>query len=60
MCLEQIKKLGYDAVLDQRYRTRVVYWLDIEEQGQPLLGSGVWEKILAQHTDIRVQRVSCE
>lgn len=59
--LEQVKELGYDAILDQRYRTRVVYWLDIEEhQGQPLLGSEIWKKIQVQHTDIRVQRVSCE
>jgi hypothetical protein len=58
--LKQVKELGYDAILDQRYRTRVVYWLDFEQQGRPLLGSVIWEKIQAQHTDIRVQRVSCE
>jgi len=58
--LQQVAALGYEAVLDQRYRTRNVYWLDIEEPGVPLLGSPVWEKIQAQHADIRVQRVSCE
>jgi hypothetical protein len=56
----RIKTLGYDAVLDQRYRTRIVYWLDIEEKGQPLLSSEFWGGIQAQHADIRVQRVSCE
>jgi hypothetical protein len=56
----RIKTLGYDAVLDQRYRTRIVYWLDIEEKGQPVLSSEFWEGIQAQHADIRVQRVSCE
>ncbi|HHH45226.1 MAG TPA: SPOR domain-containing protein [Gammaproteobacteria bacterium] len=58
--LERIKSLGYDAVLDQRYRTRTVYWLDIVEKAQPLLGSDLWSTIQAEHPDIRVQRVSCE
>ena len=58
--LKRIKTLGYDAQLDQRYRTRTVFWLDIEEKEQPLLGSEFWERIQAEHVDIRVQRVSCE
>ena len=58
--LKRIKDLGYTAKLDQRYRTRTVYWLDIEEQGQSLPSSAFWQKIQAQNPDIRVQRVSCE
>jgi len=58
--LEQVRALGYEPVLDPRYRTRTVHWLDIEEAGQPLLVSSIWQQIQAQHTDIRVQRVSCE
>lgn len=58
--LERIKSLGYEAVLDQRYRTRTVYWLDIVEKTQPLLGSDLWSTIQAEHPEIRVQRVSCE
>lgn len=58
--LEQVTALGYAAVLDRRYRTRTVHWLDIEEAGQPLLASSIWQQIQAQHTDITVQRVSCE
>jgi len=57
---KRIKSLGYDAALDQRYRTRTVFWLDIEEKGQPLPGSGLWDRIQGQHADVRVQRVSCE
>jgi len=57
---KRIKILGYDAALDQRYRTRTVFWLDIEEKGQQLLGSGLWDRVQGQHADIRVQRVSCE
>ncbi len=58
--LEQVRALGYGPILDQRYRTRTVHWLDIEEIGQSLLASSVWQQIQVQHTDIRVQRVSCE
>jgi len=58
--LKRIKTLGYDAVLDQRYRTRTVFWLDIEEKEQPLLSLEFWGEILVKHADIRVQRVSCE
>jgi hypothetical protein len=58
--LDEVRALGIDAILDQRYRTRTVYWLDITERGAPLLGSPIWKNILQQHTDIRVQRVSCE
>lgn len=57
---QTVKRLGYDAVLDQRFRMRDVYWLDVEEQDQPLLESETWSKLQAQHTDIRAQRVSCE
>jgi hypothetical protein len=58
--LERVTALGYEAILDQRYRTRTVHWIDIEEAGQPLLVSSIWQQIQAQHTDIRVQRVSCD
>jgi hypothetical protein len=55
-----VQRLGYDAILDQRYRTRDVYWLDVDGHGTPLLGTEIWEQIQAQHADVRVQRVSCE
>jgi hypothetical protein len=59
--LEQIQGLGFDAILDRRYRTRTVYWIDIVQGDKPpLLGSEIWSEIQAQHTDIRVQNISCE
>jgi len=58
--LEKVQKLGFEAVMDQRFRTRPVFWLDVEEKGKPLLTSAVWTRILEQHGDVRVQRVSCE
>lgn len=56
----EVQRLGYDAILDQRYRTRDVYWLDVDGHGTPLLGTEIWEQIQAQHADVRAQRVSCE
>ncbi len=58
--LEQIRQLGFDAVLDQRYRTRKVYWIDIDPAAQPLLVSAVWTQLQQRYPDIRVQRVSCD
>jgi ribulose bisphosphate carboxylase small subunit len=58
--LQEVKQLGYEPKLDQRYRTRDVYWLDVDGHGTPLLSSEVWEQIQAQHRDVRAQRVSCE
>ena len=57
--LKRVKELGYDAELGQRYRSRAVYWLDIEEQELPLLGSQVWGEIQIQHPDSSAQQVSC-
>ena len=57
--LKRVKRLGYDAELGQRYRNRAVYWLDVEVGELPLPDSQIWEEIQAQHTDIRVQQVSC-
>lgn len=58
--LQQVKQLGYEAILDQRFRTRDVYWLDVEQGDTALLGSEVWKQVQAGHADVRAQRVSCE
>ena len=58
--LQEVQRLGYAPKLDQRYRTRDVYWLDVDGRGTPLLGSEVWEQIQSQHADVHAQRVSCE
>lgn len=57
--LNRVKDLGYDAELGQRYRSRVVHWLDVEEARVPLLGSQIWKEIQVKHTEIRVRRASC-
>jgi hypothetical protein len=58
--LDHIRALGFDAIMDQRYRTRKVYWLDVVEVDTPLLASRVWATIQEQHPDIRAQGASCE
>jgi len=58
--LAQVRDLNIEAILDQRYRTRTVYWLDIVERAEPLLSTPLWNDIQQQHADIRVQKVSCE
>jgi hypothetical protein len=57
---QDVKGFGYGAILDQRFRTRDVYWLDVEERDTPLLGSALWKQVQAQHDDVRAQRLSCE
>jgi hypothetical protein len=58
--LTRVKELGYDAELGQRYRNRAVYWLDVEAGELPLPGSQIWKEIQAEHTDIRIEQVSCD
>ena len=58
--LREVKRLGYEPILDQRFRTRDVYWLDVDHSDKPLLDSEVWQQIQARHPDVRAQRVSCE
>jgi hypothetical protein len=58
--LERIKQLGFDAILDQRYRTRPEYWLDVRTGDTPLPASEAWAKLLEEHQAISVKRVDCE
>jgi hypothetical protein len=58
--LNQIRNLGFDAILDRRYRIRSEYWLDVKTGGTPLPGSEVWTKLLEERQDVSVKRVACE
>lgn len=57
---QQVATIGYDSRLNRRYRTRQVYWLDIEETGQPLQVNPVWLLLLKENPKIAAQKVSCE
>jgi hypothetical protein len=58
--LARIRQLGFDAVLEQRYRTAKEYWLDVDETDVPLAGTDLWTRIQREYADAGVQRVSCE
>ncbi len=58
--LRDITELGYDAHLEPRYRTREVYWLDLEEHGQDLISEDRWQALLGKQADVRRQSLACE
>lgn len=58
--LDRVRALGFDALLDQRYRTRNLYWIDVTEDNRPLRASTVWAKIQQQFPDIQSRPASCE
>jgi len=39
----QIAALGYEALTSVRYRTRKLYWLDYDEQGENRVPAQIWE-----------------
>jgi hypothetical protein len=57
---KRINDMGYSARMDQRYRTRKVYWLDLEDTDNPLLVNPLWQELLKTDPDIAAQQVSCE
>lgn len=56
----RVAQLGYDAVLDPRYRNRKVYWLDMEASRESLAGRPLWQKLSENYPKIVVQGISCE
>jgi hypothetical protein len=57
---KQIERIGYDALVDERFRTRQAYWIDIEEQEKPLADSDAWQQIQAAYADLSLQEAECE
>lgn len=57
---EAVRKLGYDAMLNVRYKTRKVFWIDIEEVNRQPGSSQDWQQVMADYPQIKVQQVSCE
>ena len=56
---QRVKQLGYDAELGQRYRSRAVYWLDVEERELTLPSSEIWDEVRKLHPDIRIEPLNC-
>lgn len=57
---QDVRELDYDALLDVRYKTRKVYWVDIEESHGILESYVGWPGIVERHPQIQTQQVSCE
>lgn len=55
-----VQALGYDAVLDARYRTRKVYWIDFQDTAGSPEQSADWRQVLASYPELKAQQVSCE
>ncbi len=56
----KVRRLDYDALIQARYRTRKVYWIDIEGDKHTPMGAEDWQQVMADDQDIQVQQVSCE
>lgn len=54
--LEQLRKQGIEAILDQRYKTSRQYWLEMTANGTV---SEVLEKILAGNGELQIHTLSC-
>ena len=57
---KQIAGLGYDAVLDRRFRDRSVRWLDIRDEQDTLSASQLWSGIQENYQDVEAKPASCE
>lgn len=57
---KEIAALGHDSILDKRFLTKTVHWLDIRELEAPLSESAAWDRIHEQNADLPIQKVNCE
>ena len=52
--------LGYDAVLEQRFRDREVRWLDVRDEKNTLAGSGLWGDFRENYPDVELNAADCQ
>ena len=55
----KVRRLGYDALLEPRYRKRTVYWLDMKTPGRPLADTPLWQKLAGKDPKIRIEPLTC-
>jgi hypothetical protein len=55
-----VQQIGYDPVVEQRFRTRNVVWLNVGSQAKALAGSALAKEILAQHANLQIKEAACE
>ena len=58
--VREIARLGYEAILEPRYLTREVFWIDLQESGPERIDDARWRALLGSQEDIRRQAVACE
>ena len=55
-----IARLGYEPLLEPRFVTREVFWIDLQESGPERLDDAQWQALLGVQEDVRRQPVACE
>ena len=57
---QKVEQYGYRVEIENRYRIRTAYWLDVEESESSLLQSEIWAEMQSIHPDLRSSLVRCE
>lgn len=56
----EIAVMGYEPRVEERLKSRDMYWVDLEEQEPSRVSDERWRTLLGPLADIRRQSVSCE
>lgn len=57
---EYIRSLGYDPQSSVRYRTRTLYWLDYQEEGDSELRADIWTQVATDADNLQRLDRACE
>ncbi|MBT8116221.1 MAG: hypothetical protein KJO66_00185 [Gammaproteobacteria bacterium] len=55
--LEDVREKGFDAILEQRYKTRVEYWLELPENTASF---DLLDSLVGENPDLEIHAVSCQ
>lgn len=58
--VREITAMGYEPSVEERFKSRDMYWLDLEERESDRVSDDRWQVLLGPLADIRRQPVSCE
>lgn len=58
--MREIAAMGYESRVEERFKSRDMYWVDLEEREPDRLSDEHWQVLLGSPADIRRQPVSCE
>lgn len=57
--LTEIAEMGFEPVVERRFRTHTVYWLDVREPGPDFIGEEEWSELLAASPGLEHNRIAC-